>query len=125
MKTKKIVPSTKLRAFYEFLTSLSLSTETQKSIMKDLLRKENHKKLVKLFDESYHYVESTYENTNEPFFNSNSKRKPIIYKPSLVTTNDVNFHFENLNKVGLTPTMYDFSYIERGESTSNYKRYIS
>ena len=40
----KIVPSTKLRAFYEFLAYLRLSNETQKSIMKDLTRKENHKR---------------------------------------------------------------------------------
>ncbi len=110
---KTIVPSTKLRALYEFLTSLSLSTNTQKSIMKDLLRKDNHKGLVKLFEESYNYVKNSYDNKNEPFFKIN-KRKPIEGRTSLKSTNDVIFHFINSGKkLCVTPSIYDFEYIER------------
>lgn len=111
---KKIVPSTKLRAFYEFLSSLRLRTETQKCIMDDLTRKDIYKRLVKLFDQSYNHIESTYDNTNEPFFNPNANRKPIIYKTSLKSTNDVISHFlSNNKKLFVVPSMYNFEYIER------------
>lgn len=122
----KIVPSTKLRAFYEFLASLSLSTETQKCIMNDLIRKDNHIKLVKLFNESFNHIESIYDNTNEPFLNPNAKRKPIIYKTTFESTNEVMSHFQNNKELFVSPPMYNFEYIEREISplrTTNAKFY--
>jgi len=114
MEAKKIVPSTKLRALYESLTSLSLSTDTQKSIMKDLLRKDNHKRLVKLFDESYNHIDNSYDNKNESFFNLNAKRKSIEARTSIKSTNDIIFHFlSNNKKVCVAPSNYDFEYVER------------
>jgi hypothetical protein len=122
MPAKKIVPSTKLRALYEALKSLHLSTDTQKCIMQDLLRKGNHKGLVNLFDESYNHIESTYDNINEPIFSPNAKRKPIIGTTSIKSTNDIISQFLSNNKVIVDPPEYDFDYIEREVSplrTSN------
>lgn len=113
MPNQKIVPSTKLRALYESLTSLHLSTETQKYIMGDLLRKGNHKGLLDLFNESYEHI-VPYDNINEPIFNLNAKRKPIQSNTVISSTNDIIFHFlSNNNKVCVTPSQYDFDYIER------------
>lgn len=109
----KIVPSTKLRALYESLTSLHLSTATQNRIMQDLLVKDNHKGLVKLFEESYEHIK-TYDNINEPIINLNAKRKPIQVTTSIKSTNDVISHFQSNNKkVCVAPSIYDFEYIER------------
>lgn len=108
----RVVPSTEMRHFYRSISKLSFSTETQNSILIDLLRKNNSNKLVELYTKSYKYIDNCYDNSNEGFTGIN--RKSNSNNTTANGTTKVTSILENGNRENLvSDNTYNFEFIER------------
>jgi hypothetical protein len=114
IKVPRIVPKTELRHFYRILTKLSFDTLTQRSILNDLLRKDNYRKLVELYNNSFKHVDKIYDNRYEPIFDNPNRKSITAISPIIKGTNDVISYFINNKLVNtVLPSIYNFEYIER------------
>ncbi len=111
----KIIPTTKLRYFYESLAKLGFSTDTQLSIVKDINRKEKYKRLISLYTESKkHFAE--YENIEESFLPKTLPKRKRVPKnvATISSTLDVISVFKERNcNIIVGNSDYSFKYIER------------
>ena len=90
MPRKKIIPTTKLRDFYNLLRLFS--PRTQESILEDFLRRDNVTHLVNIFEESKKHF-SQYKNIDERF-RSQSPRKLPTRSSGIKNTSDITAIFE-------------------------------
>ena len=112
----KKIPITKLRYFYESLSKLSLSTETQLNIVKDISRKDNPKKLISWYKESKNNF-AEYENIGEPFLPNRLdkwRKHPNKVETTISRTPDVISVFQERNpQIVVDDSDYNFEYIQR------------
>lgn len=114
----KTIPVTKLRNFYDSLTKLGLTAQTQLCIIKDINNADKYKRLIFLYEESKNHFKK-YENIDEPFLpHSLSHRKPLpVNVETISNTQDVISILQEKqkrnNKIKVDASAYDFKYLER------------
>jgi hypothetical protein len=114
----KTIPVTKLRNFYDSLSKLGLTAQTQLCILKDINNADKYKRLIYLYEESKEHFKK-YENIDEPFLpHSISHRKPLPVNVETVSnTQDVISVLQEKqkrnNKIQVDFPAYDFIYLER------------
>lgn len=119
----KIIPVTKLKNFYDSLSKLGLTTETQLCVLKDINTAKKYERLISLYEESKRHFKK-YENIDEPFLPSDlSHRKDLpAYVQTITNTQDVISVLKETqdrnNKIQVDESSYDFIYLEREMPTS-------
>lgn len=115
----KIIPITKLRNFYNSLSKLRFSSETQLNIAQDFNRKDNFQQLIALYNESKNHFAKKYDFNNEPFLSNASRKLLPSSVKSINRTQEVASIFENTKPfiAVVNSTDYNFEYIAREVST--------